>query len=287
MFTVDGKMIFKFLINLLLLSSGAFLEAVAIKSIFMHHEFLSGGVFGLSLFVYYATGFLTPGACYALLSVPIALVAWRLVSLRFCLYSLYATLLASLLTFVIPWVIPVHDSLLAAVAGGVLMGAGVGITLRSQGSDGGLSIISVALHQRYNIRIGHVSLTFNAVLFAMAFGALPLDHILYSIISIFVSSQVMDRVVSMFNERKLAIIISNNPEELAARIMAKLHRGVTFVDGKGGYTKKDKLLILTVVHNYQLKQLEETVFATDPHAFVIIENTFNVLGQGFSKRKVY
>ena len=277
----------KIFTNLLLLSGGAFLEALAINGIFMPHEFLSGGVFGLSLFIYYVTSFLSPGAWYALLSIPISFVAWRLVSLRFCLYSLYATLLASLLTHVIPWTIPVQDSLLAGVTGGVLMGAGIGLTLRSQGSDGGLTIISIALHQRYNIRVGHVSLAFNAMLFATALGTLPLDHILYSMIAMFMSSSVMNYFVSMFNERKMALIISNSPDEIAARIMHVLQRGVTFLNGKGGYSKKDKLLVVTVVHNYQLKRLEETVFAVDPHAFVIIENTFNVLGSGFSKRKVY
>lgn len=277
----------KIFINLLLLSSGAFLEALAVKGIFMPHSFLSGGVFGLSLLTYYSTSLLSPGAWYALLSVPIAFIAWRLVSLRFCLYSLYATLLASLLTEIIPWTVPVHDSLLAAVAGGVLMGAGVGLTLRSQGSDGGLTIISIALHQRYNVRVGQVSMAFNALLFTTALSTLRLDHILYSMIAIFVSSWVMDYFASMFNERKVAMIISNQPEEIAKRIMSTLHRGVTFLGGKGGYSKKDKLLVMTVVHNYQLKRLEETVFAVDPNAFVIIENTFNVLGSGFSKRKVY
>ena len=277
----------KIFFNLLLLSSGAFLEALAVKGIFMPHSFLSGGVFGLSLFTYYSSSLLSPGAWYALLSVPIAFIAWRLVSLRFCLYSLYATLLASLLTEIIPWTVPVHDSLLAAVAGGVLMGAGVGLTLRSQGSDGGLTIIAIAMHQRYNIRVGHVSMAFNALLFATALGTLPLDHILYSMIAIFISSWVMNSFASMFNERKVAMIISNQPEEIARRIMSTLRRGVTFLSGKGGYSKKDKLLVITVVHNYQLKRLEETVFAVDPNAFVIIENTFNVLGSGFSKRKVY
>ena len=277
----------KIFINLLLLSSGAFLEALAVKGIFMPHSFLSGGVFGLSLFIYYAAGLLSPAAWYALLSIPISFIAWRLVSLRFCLYSLYATLLASLLTEIIPWTIPVHDSLLAAVTGGVLMGAGVGLTLRSQGSDGGLTILSIALHQRYNVRVGHVSIAFNALLFATALGALKLDHILYSMIAIFMSAAVMNHFASMFNERKLAMIISNSPDEIAARIMHTLQRGVTFLGGKGGYSKKDKLLVMTVIHNYQLKRLEETVFAVDPNAFVIIENTFNVLGSGFSKRKVY
>lgn len=287
MHAAHKETILKVFLNLLLLSSGAFLEALAVKGLFMPHSFMSGGVFGLSLFIYYSTSLLSPGAWYALLSIPIAFVAWRLVSLRFCLYSLYATLLASLLTQVIPWTIPVHDSLLAAVAGGVLMGAGVGMTLRSQGSDGGLTIISIALHQRYNIRVGHVSMAFNAILFSTALGTLRLDHILYSMIAMFMSSWVMNYFATMFNERKVAMIISNQPEELAKRIMESLHRGVTFLSGKGGYTKRDKLLIMTVVHNYQLKRLEELVFAVDPHAFVIIENTFNVLGSGFSKRKVY
>ncbi len=273
--------------NLFLLTIGAVLVAIAVKGIFMPHSFLSGGIFGLSLYIYYAFDWLSPGSWYAIMSIPISLVAWRFVSLRFCLYSLYATLLASLLTEVVPWYIPVNDSLLAAVAGGVIMGAGVGFTLRSQGSDGGLTIIAIALHQRYNVRIGHISLVFNAALFTLALGTLQLDHILYSMIAIFVSSAVMDYFVSMFNERKMAMIISNHPDEIAKRLMEVLGRGVTFISGKGGYTKKDKLLVLTVVHNYQLKRLEETVYAADPNAFVIVENTFNVLGSGFSKRKVY
>lgn len=274
-------------LNLLLLTGGSLLVALAIKGIFMPHSFLSGGIFGLSLYIYYSMDWLTPACWYALMSIPISLVAWRFVSLRFCLYSLYAMLLASLLTQAIPWRIPIEDPLLAAVAGGLMLGAGVGITLRSQGSDGGLSIIAIALHQRFNVRIGHISLAFNAVLFALGLGTLQLDHILYSMIAIFVSSKVMDYFVSMFNERKLALIISNQPDKIAAVVMDTLRRGVTFLSGKGGYTKKDKLLILTVVHNYQLKRLEEAVFATDPQAFVIVENTFNVLGHGFSKRKTY
>jgi uncharacterized membrane-anchored protein YitT (DUF2179 family) len=98
---------------------------------------------------------------------------------------------------------------------------------------------------------------------------------------------VIDSAMTLFNQRKMALIISERPEEIAGEIHHRLNRGATFIEGVGTYTGQAKKIILTVVHNYQLKRLEELVFAHDPDAFVITENTFNVYGKGFSRRKVY
>jgi uncharacterized membrane-anchored protein YitT (DUF2179 family) len=85
----------------------------------------------------------------------------------------------------------------------------------------------------------------------------------------------------------MALIISGLPDEIADDIHQRLNRGATFIEGVGAYTGQARKIILTVVRNYQLKQLEEAVFTHDPDAFVIAENTFNVYGKGFSRRKVY
>jgi uncharacterized membrane-anchored protein YitT (DUF2179 family) len=85
----------------------------------------------------------------------------------------------------------------------------------------------------------------------------------------------------------MALIISDHSEAIAADIHQRLNRGATFIEGTGTYTGQAKKIILTVVHNYQIKRLEEAVFDNDPDAFVITENTFNVYGKGFSRRKVY
>jgi uncharacterized membrane-anchored protein YitT (DUF2179 family) len=91
----------------------------------------------------------------------------------------------------------------------------------------------------------------------------------------------------MFNQRKMALIISEQSGPIADDINQSLQRGATFLHGTGAYTGEPRNILLTVVHNYQLKRLEEVVFTKDPEAFVITESTFNVLGKGFSKRKIY
>ena len=175
----------------------------------------------------------------------------------------------------------------AAIAGGTLIGAGAGIYLHSFGSVGGSDIIAIILNQKFNIRIGRYLFYFNLVLFSLSLGFLNLDLILYSLVLTFIVSQVMDYFLSMFNQRKLVIVISDQCDVIAQRIIKRLQRGVTFLYGRGGYTGKRKKVMLTVVNNYQLKRLEETVFGIDSNAFFITENTFNVIGKGFSRRKVY
>ena len=93
--------------------------------------------------------------------------------------------------------------------------------------------------------------------------------------------------LSMFNQRKLVIVISDKSDVIAKGIMDKIQRGVTLLYGRGGYTGRRKKVLLTVVNNYQLKRVEEVVFSIDLDAFFITDNTFNVIGRGFSRRKVY
>ena len=103
----------------------------------------------------------------------------------------------------------------------------------------------------------------------------------------FLSARVMDYCLSLFNQRKMVLVISEKSAEIAPQVLEKLKRGATFLDGRGAYSGRARHILMTVVHNLQLKRMEEIVFGIDPDVFMITENTFNVLGKGFSKRKVY
>jgi uncharacterized membrane-anchored protein YitT (DUF2179 family) len=173
------------------------------------------------------------------------------------------------------------------LAGGCLIGAGSGIIFHSLGSAGGNDIIAVILNQRYNVRIGTYFFVFNIALFAFSMGRLPVDLVLFSVAMSFVTSQVMEYALNISNQRKMALIISDSSEKIASEVLSRLGRGVTVLEGRGAYTNRRKEVLLSVVHTYQLKRLEELVFSIDEHAFVILGNTFNVLGSGFSNRKVY
>ncbi len=273
--------------NLLLISAGSLVFGIGLKSIAIPHGFITGGISGLTLLFYYVSGLLSPGLWYLLVNIPIFLMGWVHISRRFFFYSLYGVAALSLTIDLIGFTLPIHEPMLAVLAGGVLMGTGSGLVLHSLGSAGGLDIIGIILNQKFSIRLGTFYFAFNLVLFAFSFGALETDLVLYSLFMSFISSQALDYVLAFSNQRKMLFIISDLNERIAKEIQDRLSRGVTFLEGSGAYTGKTKKIILTVVNNYQLKRVEEVVLSIDPEAFIITENTFNVLGRGFSKRKVY
>jgi uncharacterized membrane-anchored protein YitT (DUF2179 family) len=273
--------------NIFLLTVGSFLIAMSIKSVAVPHGFVTGGISGIALLIYYFSDVLTPGLWLFILNIPIAVIGWAMISGRFVLYTAYGMCAITAWMEIITFALPVHDSLLAAIAGGAVLGAGAGISMRSLGSSGGLDILGILLHQRFGFRIGQVSFAFNAALFTVSFTLLDTDIVLYSLIMVFVTSQIMDYVLSMFNQRKLVFIVSDHAQAISDVIIKEANRGVTLLEGRGGYTGQRKQVVMTVVNNVQQKKLEELIFTLDPEAFVIFENTFNVIGKGFSRRKVY
>ena len=273
--------------NLVLITVGGVILSTGIKALAIPNGFISGGFSGLSLLIYYIFGGLSPGIWYFMLNIPLFIAGWLILSRRFFFYSLFGMLVVTFAIDLIPFAIPIKDRLLAALASGTLIGAGAGIYLHSFGSVGGSDIIAIILNQKFNVRIGRFFFYFNLVLFSLSFGFLELDLILYSLVLTFITSQVTDYFLSMFNQRKMVIIISNKSDSIAKGIMDKIKRGVTFLYGRGAFTGKRKKVLLTIVNNYQLKRLEEVVFSIDLDAFVIADSTFNVIGRGFSRRKVY
>jgi len=283
----DRDFRFSILWNLFLISTGTFILGVGVKAIAVPHGFITGGISGLGLLIYYFTDTLTPGVWYLLVNIPVFILGGLFVSRRFFFYSLFGALALTATIDLISFEIPVKDPVLAALAGGVLIGAGAGIVLRSLGSNGGTDIIGVILNQRFNIPIGRFFFAFNLVLFSLGFGLRELDPMLYSVAMSFLTAQVMDYCLSIFSQRKMVLVVSENSDAIAPVVMEKLKRGATFLDGQGAYSGRSRKILMTVVHNLQLKRMEEIVFGIDPDAFMITENTFNVLGKGFSKRKVY
>ncbi|ACN14278.1 conserved hypothetical protein [Desulforapulum autotrophicum HRM2] len=273
--------------NLFLLATGAFFFALGLKAIAIPHEFITGGISGLGLLLFYTSGILTPGLWYLIINIPLFLVGWIFISRRFFFYSLFGMIISSIFMEMIPWTIEIKDPFLAVLACGTIFGAGGGIALHSLGSLGGMDIISIMVNQKFGIRIGSFLFFFNLLLFIFSFGFLDTDVVLYSIALSFVVSQVLDQVLTMFNQRKMVLIVSDLNNEIAPVVLSSLKRGATFLNGTGAYTGEEKKILLTVVHSHQVKRLEEIVLTIDHDALMITENTFDVLGRGFSTPKVY
>jgi len=273
--------------NLFLITLGSIIFSIGLKAIVIPNGMITGGFSGAGILIFYYTDILTPGIWYLLLNIPVFILGWIFISRRFLLYSLYGAIIVTIVIDFVQFEIPVKDLMLATLAGGIIIGAGAGIVFRSLGSTGGNDIISVILNQKFGIRIGTYNFCFNFVLFLFSFGFLNTELILYSMTMSYITSQVIEYFITMFNQRKMIFIISNNPREIVGEIKNKLKRGATLLHGEGSYSGKRKDVILTVVNTFQIKRIEEIVFTLDPEAFLITENTFNVLGKGFSTRKVY
>jgi uncharacterized membrane-anchored protein YitT (DUF2179 family) len=273
--------------NLFLLTVGALVTTFALKCIANPHEFVSGGLYGTSMLIVYGTETMSIGMWYALLNIPVLLLGWFFLSRRFMLYTIYCIAVTSVATQFMSFDLGITDKTLAAIAAGTLSGAGSGIALRSLGSDGGLNIISLILNQKYNLNVGTFNIIFNSLLFLVALPVIHVNNVLYSMVVTYMTARLTDYCLGMFNERKLVFIISEHFQTIALSVMRNLGRGCTLLHGQGAFTRQNREVLFTVVHNIQLKRLEEIVYAEDPHAFVIIENTHLVLGKGFSQRKQY
>jgi uncharacterized membrane-anchored protein YitT (DUF2179 family) len=273
--------------NLLLIVSGSLIVAAALKGIAAPHGFIPAGLFGVSVLIERFSGKLGVGIWYLLLNLPLFAVAWLFISRRFLFYSLCAMVVTAVSYIFMDFDFGIRDQLYAAVTCGALSGAGAGIVLRSLGSNGGLDVVGVILWQRYNIGLGKFYFAFNFVLFSISFLLLEADLVIASLILVFVSSVSLEYFLALFSQRKLTMIISDHSAQIANDVMEKLKIGATLLEGRGAYKGGHKQVLLAVINNIQLKRLEELVFTRDPHALMIVENTFTVLGSTFSRRKIY
>lgn len=273
--------------NLILIIAGSVVQTIGFKAIASAHGFVPSGLFGLAALTEYNSGLLNAGAWYLLFNVPMFILGYLFIGRRFLGYSFISMLVISLGYMTMDFQIHIQNQLYAAVCFGVLAGSGVGIVLRSLGSNGGLDVVAVILNQRYNIGIGKTYFIFNLVLFSFSFASLDTDLVIASLIAAFVASVSVEYSLSLFNQRKLCLIISGRNSDIADTVLDKLKVGATFLEGAGAFKKEPRRVLMVVTNNIQLKRLEEIVFTHDPHALFIVENTFNVIGSTFSRRKIY
>lgn len=264
--------------NMGLLILGSFLCALAINGILVPHRFVSGGVTGLALVIHYLFPFLSVALVYFLANVPLFIAGWFFISRRFFIYS---TVGMFLFAGAIAWVdvdIPVQDKLLAAILAGLIQGAGSGIILKSMGSAGGTDILSVILLQRFSIRLGTTVLGFNILVLSAAALFFSLEDALYTLIYLYVSTKIVDLVVTGLSQRKAIFIISPQWEKISARILSEIHRGVTILRGQGAYSAREQQILYTVVTFQEVATLKQIVRREDPNAFVVVSETTEVMG---------
>lgn len=265
--------------------AGGALFSLSFNLFLAPHGLNAGGVSGLAQVLVRLLQFGTVGRITGIMNLILFVVAGIKIGRRFFVGSVIGAVAVSLcldLFALIP--APEVEPLLAALYGGVLCGLGLGLVFATEASTGGSDIIVRLLKRKWqNVPIGTINIVFDltvAALTGIAFG--DITCALYSGVAIFICGNVIDMVVYSFDNSNVAIIISDAHEAIAHQVMHNLERGVTYLEGHGGYSLNDKKVILTAVKKYQLAELKKLVAEIDPDAFVIVQDAHQVLGDGFS-----
>ncbi|MBQ8509244.1 MAG: YitT family protein [Clostridia bacterium] len=265
---------------------GALLFAVSMNMFLLPAGIVLGGMTGVATVINLFWG-LPIGLMILLLNVPLLIVNTKRYGMGFTvrtLIGLVSTSTAVDLLKIFP--VTVTDPLLCAIFGGLTMGASVGTLVARGFTTGGTDLIASLLKAKWP-KISTGSLVMMADLVIIVGAALltgDYNGIFYSVICIFASGKLMDHFISGASRGGLALVVSSKPETVASAILRELNRGVTLLQGRGGWSGEEKQVVMCVVSRREVFFLKQTVIGCDPGAFIIIGDAAEVMGQGFARK---
>jgi uncharacterized membrane-anchored protein YitT (DUF2179 family) len=275
----------KVIMKLLGIFLGSFLVAISISLFIIPHGFISGGISGVSLIIFYTTGIPVSVLIY-LFNIPIVAMGGKYVGKSFALYSAAGiTILAALLQYFksFPNLFPslTNDPVLASIFAGILTGVGGGIVFKNGGTLGGTDILAFIVKKKYEISIGDFLLYTNIIIMTLSLFLFNPEIIMYTLISMYIASKVTDAVQDGINTKTSVMIISEHYDAIAQAILMGLKRGVTFLHAEGGFWHQEKKVILCFITKFELSKLKEISLKIDKSAFISVSETKEVLGKGF------
>lgn len=220
------------------------------------------------------------------INIPFMLIAFRSLGKKFILNTFIATAMLSLATNIVENLQPAtNDLLLATIFGGIFLGLGVGLILRNSASLDGTEMLSIVLSKKIKIvSVGELLMGMNLFIYTAAGFLLGWERAMYSILTYFVASKVIDTVLEGLDKAKSVRIVSEFWEEIGDSIMKELNVSVTYIKSKGGYSKQEKILTFCVVNKFEIPKLKEVVHDIDPRAFIVTEDVHEVEGIRIKKK---
>ncbi|MBP2633689.1 MAG: hypothetical protein H6Q70_4317 [Firmicutes bacterium] len=263
---------------------GCLISSASINLFLVPHQLLSGGVSGIAIIFYYLFA-LPIGVQMLIMNIPLLVAAYKTLGKIYAIDVVIGTVLFSVcidsLGFLSSYNV-VDDAMLAAIYGGVFNGIGYGIIFRANGSSGGLDIVAAIVKKYYSLNMGSVIFAFNCLIMALAAMLFGVKLAMFTLISLYVSSDLTDKVAAGFNNKKTIIIISNQAAAIADGIISEIGRGVTFLKGEGAFTRERKDIIFVVASLTQFGKVKLIANAIDPMAFMIVQDANEVMGRGFT-----
>jgi uncharacterized membrane-anchored protein YitT (DUF2179 family) len=283
--SVDKEVIKKSLRNLIFVLVGSAVMGLGYSLFLIPFHLVPGGVSGISIIINYLLR-LPVGLMIIILNIPIFLMSYKFLGKKYLVTTLLGMITSSLLIDFFNEILKLprgtDNPLLAAIYGGLLLGLGLGLVFRGEASTGGSDVIGLIINKYTGLTVGlGIMITDFLIISASGLVFKNLEAPLYGYIVLFVSSRVIDLVLEGWSFSKLVIITSAQTEKISDFIINQLDRSGSALKSRSLYLNREGEIIITVIHRKQLAELKSFIKKTDPQAFVIINDTYEVLGKGF------
>lgn len=275
----------KIILELLGTAIGAFIMAVGVSLFLLPNQLSSGGVSGIATITYYL--FHIPvGTMILIINIPLFLLSIFKIGKNFFIKSLIGTITLSVFIDILENFKPLtQDRFLACIYGGIIIGVGTAVILKSNSSTGGSDLISyLAKKYKPTVRSSNAIVIFDIIVVTLniiVFREIEIG--LYSAIAIYLMGKIVDILFEGIYFTKLMLIVSDKSEKISKEIEEKIPRGTTGLYGKGMYTNKDKLVLMCAASRRDVSRIKIIAKKIDPHSFIIITNSREVVGLGFKK----
>ena len=266
-----------YILNFALLALGAAIAAFAVEEFLVPNTILDGGVIGISIMVSQITG-IHLSVLTVLLNAPFVILGGMRLGKSFTIKATFSmAVFSGCVELFSGWHNATDDALLAVCFGGVLLGLGVGIVIREGGCLDGTEATAILLSRKTNLAVGEMVLAMNVAIYGVAALLFGFDRAMYSLLTYFITSKVLDMVEGEMNQAKAALIICDDAAPIAERIYSEMGRTATLMEGEGLVSGKKKVLYC-VITKFELRQLREIVDSVDESAFVSILDVSEIIG---------
>jgi len=265
---------------------GIAMIAVAVVLFVMPNRFPDLGVTGIAVLSHYLLG-ISPVWVIASVNVLLLIWGWKALSPRFVLWTTYSVFIFTVMLKLFEYLPypPLEDRFMVAMIAGFLKGVGGGLIYRYGVSAGGTDIPGMVLRKNYGVEIGQFNIYINFIILAFSYFVVGLEATIYGAVSVYVMGVMVDQTVRSFDRRKQVFIITRNPQAVSHFILHELNRGVTMLEGKGGYSGQERPVLLALLASRQTAVLKNYLSGLDPKALMSVCDATEVMGTGFKPWK--
>ncbi|BAS46856.1 hypothetical protein SSCHL_2076 [Staphylococcus schleiferi] len=267
--------------DLILVVLGAFIFSAGVNAFIITADLGEGGVTGLAIILYYAFH-LSPAITNFVVNAILIGVGYKFLSKRSMYLTILATVLISIfLSLTESWHVKTDDVIINAIFGGFSVGLGIGIIVLAGGTTAGTTILARIANKYLDVSTPNALLFFDLIVVLISLTVIPLDRALLTIISLYIGTKVMDFVIEGLNPKKAVTIISKEPDRIAKMIDEDIGRGITILNGRGYFSKKETDVLYAVISKTQLSRTKRMIRKIDENAFVVVHDVRDVYGNGF------